>query len=87
MQQAEAVWSMIPQGMPTKSFSARWHSRASCCRDSSSPYSSVSASPVTTSRAADEESPAPVGTVLVRCTSAPPTGSPASRSAQPTPAG
>lgn len=90
MQHADAIWSMIPQGTPTKTFSARWHSWAMRRGVSPSPYRSLSAVAVTTSSAADDDSPAPVGTVDSKCRSAPPAApvsSPASRSAQTTPAG
>ena len=58
-QSSEADWSMIPLGTPTKSFSARRQSAASSRRSTFSPYSSVSASAVAHSRAADDDSAAP----------------------------
>ena len=81
-----ASWSMMPHGTPTKSFSARWASRASSTGGSSTPCRSSSARPVAHSSAALDDSPAPAGTELAMTRSAPPTGWPASRAAHATPA-
>lgn len=78
---------MIPHGTPTNSFSARCARTANSGPVRPSSYRSLSARAVTTSSAADDERPAPVGTVDVRWMSAPGTVCPASRSAQTTPAG
>jgi hypothetical protein len=51
-----------PQRIPTKSFSACWHMRASQVRSIESPDSSASARTVASSIDAEELSPAPIGT-------------------------
>ena len=76
---------MIPHGTPTKSFSACWASSASRSRVMRSENRSRNPSATEHSSAADDERPAPIGTLLSMWMSAPPTGRPASRSAQATP--
>ena len=61
---AEAVWSIGPHGIPTKSFSARWAIRAiSIAAELARPARVAAASVVAHSTAAEEDSPAPDGTV------------------------
>ncbi len=52
---------MMPDGTPTNSFSARWAIAASSRRGTLTPPSSVRASAVAHSRAADDDRPAPAG--------------------------
>lgn len=75
------VWSIPPVGAPTTSVSAR---TAASTMSSCGPPSR--ATPTAHSSAADEDSPAPTGTVLSTSTSNPPRSWPASRSVQSTPA-
>ena len=89
---AAESWSSSPHGTPTKSFSARCARRASAARGRSAtatPASPASARPAAHSSAADEDRPAPTGTVEAIARSAPPKSPsiPASSSAQATPAG
>jgi hypothetical protein len=84
---SEADWSMMPEGTPTNSFSARRASAASSPRGTSTEASDVSASAVAHSSAAEEDSPAPAGTDESIAMQAPGTGYPAERNAQATPAG
>ena len=67
---------MPPVAAPTTSFSARTHARASSARSRPSPYTSFAANATAHSNAADDDSPAPSGTVSVTCTSSPPTACP-----------
>jgi hypothetical protein len=88
---SDAAWSMPPVCAPTTSFSARRHASTSTFRPSAdpprpSPYSSSTASAAPHSRAADDESPDPSGTVSVTSRSIPPAAYPACRSAHSTPA-
>ena len=78
---------MMPVGTPTNSFSARQASVTSSPRGTSRPPSEVSASAVTHSSAADEESPAPAGTSESMARQVPGTRWPACSSAHATPAG
>ena len=78
---------MIPDGTPTNSFSARRAIAASSRRGTTRPPSSVSASAVAHSSAAEEDSPAPAGTSESMAMLAPGTSRPAARSAQATPHG
>ena len=84
---SEADWSMMPEGTPTNSFSARRAIAASSRRGTASSASSVRASAVAHSSAAEEDRPAPAGTSESMATQAPGTGWPAASSAQATPAG
>lgn len=59
---SDAIWSMIPVGAPTASFSAHRPTFASVTRLWSSPQTSFSATAVAPSIAADDDSPAPTGT-------------------------
>ena len=52
---------MIPHGTPDARCSARWHSSASASGEPSKPRASATA----TSRAADDDKPAPIGSVVV----------------------
>ncbi len=83
------VWSMPPVGAPATSLSARMHA-STRLRRSASPSASPARWAIATatehSRAADDDSPAPSGTVLSTHTSSPGTATPASRSAHATPA-
>jgi hypothetical protein len=67
----EAYWSMIPVGAPTTSFSARCPARASSGMLRSRPQREASAPATAISRAAEEESPPPAGTVESTYSSAP----------------
>ena len=83
------VWSMPPVGAPATSVSARMHAatrRSLVARSSGMPATEATATATEHSRAADDDSPAPSGTVLSTQTSSPPTSTPDSRSAQTTPA-
>ena len=83
------VWSMPPVGAPATSVSARMQAstrRRRCGSPSASPTRWAIATATEHSRAADDDSPAPSGTVLSTHTSSPGTSTPASRSAQATPA-
>ncbi len=62
---------MIPQFTPTNVFSARWQSRAKSGRDSSKPTNVCQVTAIDTSTAAEEESPAAMGTSLEIATSTP----------------
>ncbi len=53
---------MIPQFTPTQSFSAFWPRRASRTASHGYPDAAVKARAVAISKAADEDSPAPIGT-------------------------
>ncbi len=75
---SEAAWSMPPVVAPTTSFSARTQARASSRRPSGlspspSPFRSSTASAVAHSNAADDDSPAPNGTVSTTARSSPAT--------------
>jgi len=59
---AEINWSMMPQFTPTQRFSARWPSLAMGTGSQGQPETAAKARAVATSRAAEEESPAPWGT-------------------------
>jgi hypothetical protein len=59
---SDADWSMMPDGTPTNSFSARRAIAASSPRGTGVPASSVRASAVAHSSAAEEDRPAPAGT-------------------------
>ena len=89
---SDAAWSMPPVAAPTISFSARTQAAASSrrpvgrSRRGPSPNRSSAASAVAHSSAADDDSPAPSGTVSVTSRSSPRTGCPAARSAHSTPA-
>ncbi len=78
---------MMPVGTPTNSFSARRASVTRSARGTASSPSSVRASAVAHSRAAEEDRPAPAGTSESMATQAPGTRCPAASSAQATPAG
>ncbi len=82
-------WSMIPQGAPAKSFSARWQRAARSCPSIArgAPVAAISARAVATSSAAELESPPPTGTVDSSSTSAPASRAPAASSSAATPAG
>ena len=67
-----AIWSMIPLGTPTKSFSARRARAASSGRGTGTWWSSVRARAVAHSSAADEDRPAPAGRSASIAISAPP---------------
>ncbi len=54
---------MMPVGAPTALFSASWPARASVGRSRPSCHTSSSATATALSMAADDESPAPTGTV------------------------
>ena len=69
-------WSMIPQFMPTNSFSARWQRRANTGPSSCQSDSAWKSTAVATSMAADELSPAPRGTFPSRAASSPGSDSP-----------
>ena len=56
-----AAWSRIPHGTPTARSSARWQASASWSGSSSNSATVQSASPIATSSAAEDESPAPGG--------------------------
>ncbi len=75
---ALASWSMIPHGTPDARCSARWPSLASSSGGPSNPSASATA----TSSAADDERPAPTGSVV----STTPTKPRAGRSSATTPA-
>src|SRR5512143_4147915 len=77
----------MPQATPTKSFSARWHSLASGAASMSSPYNFFQTVAHPTSTAADELSPAAIGTVEVKTASMPLMFDPFSRKDHATPAG
>ena len=87
VQSSDADWSRIPLGTPTISFSARRASRASSVRGTRSPDRSARAIATAHSIAADDDRPAPCGRSESITRLAPPTGWPASRRAQATPAG
>ncbi len=78
---------MIPLGTPTISFSARLANAASSFRGTSAPYRSARAIATAHSIAAEDDRPAPCGRSESMTRLAPPTGRPASRMAQATPAG
>ena len=83
------VWSMPPVGAPATSVSARMQAVTSRRRPASSsatPARWAIATATEHSRAAEDESPAPSGTVLSTHTSSPGTSTPSWRSAQATPA-
>ena len=69
---SEADWSIEPVGAPTTSFSARWQTPTSSRRPTGRPKTSTRASPTAHSMAADEESPALVGTHETIAASPPP---------------
>ena len=73
---SDAVWSMIPQGMPATSCSTRWAQRASSCRSVAQPVRSSMASRVAHVMAADDDRPAPTGTSDSRARSQPWSGGP-----------
>ena len=80
---------MPPVGAPATSVSARMQASTRARRSvslSSRPARWAIATATEHSRAADDESPAPSGTVLSTHTSSPGTSTPASRSAHATPA-
>jgi hypothetical protein len=77
----------MPDGTPAKSFSARRAIAASSRRSTASPASSVSASAVAHSSAADDDSPAPAGYQVPGACIAIDSDVPAAVSAQATPAG
>ncbi len=83
---SDASWSMPPVGAPTKSFSARRDTASRSAAPSPASKSSSSAVVTEHTTAADEDNPAPDGTVLSSAMSTPPTPTPSSRSAQRTPA-
>ncbi len=83
------VWSIPPVGAPATSASARMHAATRSRRTpavSSRPVRPATATATAHSRAAEEESPAPNGTVLSRTRSRPVTSRPCSRIAHSTPA-
>ncbi len=81
----QAIWSMIPTGAPTKSFSARLARRASGTSARSSAKASRNARSRATSSAALDDSPLPSGTRDSMRTSAPPNRNPSCFSAHVTP--
>ena len=61
--QAEAIWSMSPQGLPKKRFSAAWPIMASSVASSSSLQKRpLTTAPISTSKAAEEDRPEPGST-------------------------
>jgi len=78
---------MIPLGTPTIPFSARLAKAASAARGTSTAYRLARAIATAHSIAAEDDRPAPCGRSESMTRLAPPTGSPASRMAQATPAG
>ena len=77
---------MSPHFTPTCSFSARWAMRASSSGGTAGPDGPERAHAETISRAADDESPEPMGSVVTIRPSKPWSGCPASRSAHAVPA-
>ncbi|HEY7815261.1 MAG TPA: hypothetical protein VIC62_18580 [Nakamurella sp.] len=73
-QLAEAVWSIGPQGTPTKSFSARCVMRAIVSESRVRPAGVATASTVAHSTASEEDRPAPQGTWESSSRSTGPTG-------------
>ncbi len=86
MQVIDAIWSMTPHGIPTKSFSARCASRASSAGPAAIPNRSANALATAHSSAADEDSPAPAGTSPSTTRSTPPRSNPCVRRLHTTPA-
>ena len=81
---ADASWSMIPDGTPLARCSARWQAWASSSEVPSNPRASATA----TSRAALDDSPPPIGSVVDTVPSKPRSGltsatTPATYRAQP----
>ena len=63
---AEAVWSIRPQGLPKKRFSAAWPNWASVTALRAPPQKRwLRMTPMSTSYAAEEERPDPAGTLEV----------------------
>ena len=63
---AQAVWSIRPQGLPKKTFSAYWLILAiSTASSELSLYSPLKMAPTTTSKAAELDRPEPRSTELV----------------------
>ena len=67
---------MIPHGTPVARVSACWATSASSSPPSASPGTAVRASPSATPSAADDDRPAPIGSVVVIVASRPVTGKP-----------
>jgi len=86
VQLSAASWSMPPVGAPTKSFSALRVTLSSSPADSRSPSRSSTAVATAQVSAADDDSPAPGGTVLSSAMRRPGTSAPSLSSAHTTPA-
>ncbi len=68
---AEASWSMTPQRVPTKSFSAAWARRARRVGSTLSPANAANAVATATSTDAEDDRPEPCGMVPATTRSAP----------------